>query len=213
MAANELFALSKTTVVVVGAMNIHIFHPEWLALIDAISPKSAYEFEVNLSSPGFRLSPKKAGEPIWTIQPDRLVVESEKFDGKGWSGVRKVFERLPWTPVSSIGTNFHFKALRKENLISQALLSPRPQLPREYNMIGGTRSWRLSQVDSSTICNIQFSTPNDSISILINYHTDLTPFPPPTVQLEALTRLLSDFSGLREESESLARAFCEELSK
>lgn len=205
--------LSKTSVIAVGAMNVHIINPEWLTAIKAISTNSKYGFEIDISTPGFRLAPAKKGEAVWTIQPGQLRVESEKCDGLEWIAVQRVFEQLPWTPLIAIGTNFQFAVKHVKDSIRKSILFPQPLLPNDYTVTGGQRSWKVLQANSITTCHVHFSCSDESSSILVNYHTDLTTFPPPKLQFEALARAVSDFSNLREESTSLAKAFCEVLDQ
>jgi|GEM_PF-5589349 len=188
-------------------MNVYIIHPEWLTTIGAIQKGAEYNIQINFATPGFRLTPKKGDGVTWTVQPDRLLVESDKCDGLEWNAVQTVIKQLPWTPLNAIGANFHYKVMAAANEGTATDESmPRKAFPCGYNVKLDGRHWSLSRSDALAICNVHLNRDSDSCSILVNYHTDLSDLPAPKRQLNAVNDSLSNFKRQREESELLATA-------
>lgn len=190
------FRFVKTSVVVVGAFNVHIIHPEWLRQIKAIGPADEFAIQVNFSSPGVRFRMPNENEMTWTIQPDRIVVESNHLDDRAWKAVEKVIAKLPWTPLTALGVNLHYKveSLQQE-LFQPSLLGPGFPAPNgeTYHLSGYGHGVSFSTDVGLTTCNLSWNTEADGSVLLVNYNTDLQKVGAPEPQLNAVKDALSRF--------------------
>ena len=103
------FKLFAVHTVAAGEFNPQIISPPWLLKEQVIAePKPV---EVQLAQVGrafaFRF---KIGDLAWQVDFMQLVVSSENVNSDTAAVVAKVVEKLPHTPLTAIGNNFHYRS-------------------------------------------------------------------------------------------------------
>lgn len=100
--------LFQVDTVVLGRFNPHIITPEWLkreGILDTdfgevlavmTGKEVAFEF--------------KTGQYRWHVDYGRLVIASEAATADPASLAARVIERLPHTPLTALGNNFHYRS-------------------------------------------------------------------------------------------------------
>jgi len=165
--------LDAIDTVVAGRFNPHIISPPWLAKEGIIAEGETVEAQIGVVGRAvvFRF---KTGDFIWQVDYNRLVVSAEKIADTA-SVVAKVIEKLPHTPITAFGNNFHYSC----NLSEWKGCLPRlenvgmDQL-KEYGDVQ-SMGWKasISQADSVTV-NVEMSIePTESppkVSVNLNYH-------------------------------------------
>lgn len=171
----SVFQFVKSNCLIVGTFNNHIIQPRWLSLIGLFpSDQPPLRFESNLSQPGIRFSLE--GDPVlWTVQPDKLLIESRSTDTNCGSLAAKVLEELPWTPLVALGTNTEFEAdLTTESLAiaeHHGLRLNQVEIAG-YHQRQTTKHFALSS--ATKVFNFQLSLTEDQLKLLINIHTELS---------------------------------------
>jgi hypothetical protein len=166
-----VFRFQKASCVVVGTFNIHILHPQWLARRGIIQQGLEIGVETNLTRPGIRLRFPEHGA-LWSISPDRLVIETDDAVFDCGQLAAHVLRILPETPVFGLGNNLHCVADPGEagNL---------PRVLREFPEADGgsppletvqrTLHWAFSRGEHETI-NLQLAMKDEEIELLSNVH-------------------------------------------
>jgi hypothetical protein len=96
--------------ILAGSLNPHILTPGWLVK-EGILPEGSEKPEVTLQIPTMAPQFKMSGIS-WFATPDRLDVRAlEDREGGEHPGeiVARILAKLPHTPVTAVGNNFHFR--------------------------------------------------------------------------------------------------------
>lgn len=168
------FQFEKASCVVLGAFNMYILHPQWLAEHEVIERGTEVRIESNLMRPGYRYHFPKQNS-IWSIAPDRIVVESWHPQVECGSMVAKVLESLPETPVFGIGNNATYRAERKEldALASRIRDFPLPETPPEGHRVAGYTFHFAVERHIDDIINLQLAVKDDVLELSCNAHRKL----------------------------------------
>jgi len=167
------FQFKKASCVVAGTFNMYLIHPKWLAKHEIIE-QGEVGIHFNLAQPGFRFVPTKH-KVIWTVAPDRLVIESEDPATDCGATAAAVLRKLPETPLFGIGNNVVYRADISE---MAALARPiRHFLETSSPAPDQTLAQRsfhvaVKQGEHQTT-NLQVSVKEDGIELLCNVHTEL----------------------------------------
>jgi len=164
------FRFEKASCVVVGTFNMYILHQQWLAKHNIIEPDLEVGIETNLTKPGFRFRFPQ-NDPIWSVTPNRLAVESQDPQTDCGEIVAKVLAILPETPLFVLGNNFHYRAAwsERENLSPTIRNFPETDLP----MLQWTYHAGIQRGERVT-ANIQIALKkDDSIELIFNIHNEL----------------------------------------
>lgn len=99
--------LYQLVTVVVGKFNPHIITPDWLKK-EAIAESDSAEllFGVSGREVTFRF---KTGRLEWQVDYNRLTITSDDVSQNTARKAAEVIEKLPHTPLSALGNNFHFE--------------------------------------------------------------------------------------------------------
>lgn len=169
-----VFRFEKASCVVVGTFNMYIFHPQWLAKHEIIEKGMEVGIEANLTQPGFRFRFPE-GKAIWSVAPNRLVIESRDPDTHCGHMVAKILRILPETPLFALGNNVHYQAelSELENLSEAIREFPRVDPPTpEQSVVDRTFQVGVKRDDFQTV-NLQISLKEDSIDLACNVHVEL----------------------------------------
>ncbi len=100
--------LSEVSTVVAGSFNPQIISPPWLVKEQVIAePK---QVEMQLAKVGRSIAFRfKIGDLAWQVDYMQLAVSTEDIDSDTAAIVAKVVEKLPHTPLTAIGNNFHYR--------------------------------------------------------------------------------------------------------
>jgi hypothetical protein len=99
--------LYETDTVVLGRFNPHIIGPPWLAKEAVIAEGETVEAEMAVVPRGvvFRF---KTGDLTWHVDFNQLVISTDKASDTA-AVAAKVVEKLPHTPLTAFGNNFHYR--------------------------------------------------------------------------------------------------------
>lgn len=195
----EHFGFVKTTAVAVGAFNTQIIHPEWLQEVEILPKGSETEVQINFQQPGIRLVPE-GNRGVWTIRPDKLIIESTERDYNPGLLISQILRLLPWTPVSAVGLNYIFEGERLSDEIVGKLCFPGGGSVTDYNI--EQRSWHitLKPLNSKAVRNVQLSVTDKLSRIAVNFHRDASP-----ATKEATWDFFGDHASNLEEAARLSR--------
>lgn len=167
------FRFRKANCVVLGTFNMYILHPEWLAKHSIIEPGTEVSIETNFERPGFRFR-FVPPQGVWTVAPNRIMVETDAADLDCGSKVAKVLRALPETPLVALGSNFHYEASSDE-------LGSLPDAIRDFprgNGPGGERLSRLAfhytvEPAAHEIANLYLIIQENQLELACNMHRKL----------------------------------------
>jgi hypothetical protein len=199
------FRFQKASCVVVGTFNIYILHPQWLAKHGIIEQGIDVGIETNLMRPGLRLRfPKQ--NTVWSIAPDRLVIETQEPDVDCAVLAGQVLQKLPETPLFALGHNFHYVAgLDELGNMCQAIRDFPQTEPPGPDQVVAQRTFHaaVKRADHETV-NLQLSIKDDSIELACNVHYELGVREKPS---EAGVAATARFFDDRAEAKVLAQHF------
>lgn len=168
------FRFQKASCVVVGTFNVHILHPQWLLRRGIIEQGLEVGIETNLTRPGLRLRFLQQNA-LWSISPDRLVIETHDAVFDCGQMVARVLRILRETPVFAVGNNLHCVA-------EPAEAGHLPRVLREFPEADGispprqiaqrTLHLAVNRGENETI-NLQVAIKNEEIELLSNVHYGL----------------------------------------
>lgn len=98
--------------VILGRFNPFIITPEWVKK-EGIDDADKVEvlFAVAGREVAFQFKTKQFR---WQVDYGRLVVEAHDLSADSGAKAAAVIEKLPHTPVSAVGNNFHYRALSRD---------------------------------------------------------------------------------------------------
>ncbi|QDV40661.1 hypothetical protein Enr13x_04950 [Stieleria neptunia] len=204
MSSPPLFRFEKTSVIAIGAFNARIIHPTWLVEIGAMDAKESemHRMEINVEEATLRLAPVSDATDTWTISTRLLAVESTQEDTTIWDAVGKVLKKLPWTPLTAVGTNFHFKSTDHPPSPHAPLIPSKLSVQGYQTKVMGSMIG-LTKADSESVRNVQTVMEGDSCSVVVNFHTDMKPHRPPGDQAKAIEEALGNFPDRKKEADKL----------
>jgi hypothetical protein len=197
------FRFQNAGCVVVGSFNIHILHPQWLVKWGIIEKGLEVGIETNLTRPGLRLRfPQQ--EALWSISPDRLVIETQDPAFDCGRTVAKVLAILRETPVFAIGNNVNYTAELAEAEQLPGTFREFPQtaeVPAEFEFAQRTLHFAVNRGENETI-NVQVAIKDEETELLGNAHYSVgNNEDPNAAAVAAAERFFSD----RVETESVVR--------
>ena len=184
---------------------MYILHPHWLAQHEIIESGTEVGIDTNLTQPGFRFRFPK-DKAIWSVAPNRLVIESQDPQTECGQMVAKILRVLPETPLFALGNNVHYQAelSELENLSDAIRDFPRAESPmHEQSIVQRTFHVEVKRTEHETV-NLQISLKDDSIDLACNVHTELTNREKAN---EAAVAAAEQFFEDRAEAKSLAQHF------
>ncbi|MBN2476069.1 MAG: hypothetical protein JXB62_15770 [Pirellulales bacterium] len=102
-------ALQSFDVVVVGRFNPYIVTPQWLHKEGMCQSESA-EVAIGWSPSGPSVFSFSLDDFRWQVSDSRLMVSANTAGLDPAERVARVVEKLPHTPVSALGHNFHYRS-------------------------------------------------------------------------------------------------------
>ena len=164
-----MFEFTQSNCVVAGTFNIYIIQPHWLSEIGVVPAGAKISLQADMRSPGFKFKLPDDNDLLWSIRPDRLSVQSDRFAVDCGKPISKVLEQLPWTPVLAVGCNATFTAsLDQFDKISRFF--PSELIADDYSFAQKTYHRGIQR--DGLVFNIQLSVTHDSIDLSLNTHTD-----------------------------------------
>ena len=168
------FRFEKASCVVVGTFNMYILHPSWLVKRQIIETGVEVGIETNLTQAGFRFRFPK-DKTVWSIAPNRLVLETKDPEADCGQIVAKILKALPETPLFGLGNNVHYHAeLSELDNLSEAIREfPRTESPKpEQSVVQRTFHVGVKRSEQETV-NLQILIKDDSVELACNIHTKL----------------------------------------
>lgn len=158
----------KANCVAVGAFNIYIVQPQWLAAKQLLPSDLEVVIESKLDEPGFRFTSETL-RVRWLVTPTRIIIETEEPTEDCGQIMAQLLHWLPETPLVAVGNNAYYFATCEETDGMPAL----PDYPVHKPMPGYTlqqRSFHIGVAGSDSSYNLQFSLTSEGIELLTNAH-------------------------------------------
>lgn len=157
----------------VGTFNMYILNPEWLAKHKIISPGIEVNVETNLARPGFRFH-FPSDSAVWSVSPDKIVVETTSPDTDCGNKVARVLQALPETPLFGIGNNGNYLARRDElaSLHQHIRDFPLEESSNELSLLQHSFAATLTRNEDAVV-NLQLAVKSNEIEVVYNAHTNL----------------------------------------
>lgn len=160
----------KSTAVAIGTFNIYVIQPRWLVEVGLLQKTDKVLMEADLTRPGFKFTQVGRARG-WEVRPDRLVIESEQPDEDCGSALADILDKLPWTPLTAVGTNVTFAGdLSDLDRMAGACAFPPCEPPEGHKVVQRTLHIGIQVGDN--IFNLQVNR-NGEAEVSINAHTEL----------------------------------------
>lgn len=151
----------KATCVTVGAFNMYIIQPAWMARKGLFANDAEVSIESKLDEPGFRYQMEGSGLR-WVVTPTRIIVETEDESQDCGFPIAQLLRLLPETPVSAVGNTSVFGV---EGLVPPPVISSEEQL-RGYNV--KERNLHIAIEVEKTIYNLGLRWKSAGTELLVN---------------------------------------------
>jgi hypothetical protein len=190
--------ISDWTIVIVGSWNVAILNPDWVAQEVFEQNQISVEVLFGPGQAGFKL----CSEFVQLIpSPDRIILSATSADGieNAERAATRLLERLPVTPVTSIGVNFGF--LEPEpgsDLLSLFDLKDKGPISDGGWAIQETSILRALKLDDRTL-NLRLTHGNHGVSFHLNFHWNVRS------TAEAKTTIEGKVTSLRHEAASILK--------
>ncbi len=159
----------KASCVAVGAFNIYIVQPQWLATKELIPRGVEVIIESKLDEPGFRFYCNEL-KHRWIVTPTRIAVETQDAAENCGELVAKLLRCLPETPLVAVGNNVHYQTAGSD----LESLPELPAYPLSETLPGDVlrqRTFHVGVERDNCVHNLQLSVgEQNGIELLINAH-------------------------------------------
>lgn len=166
-----LLTKKSANCVVVGAFNIFIFSPDWIADLFDLGDPDGISLDVDLNSPGYKMSSGLL--PFqWFVRPDRLGFECLGAESRFCDYAVRILERLPETPVRAVGHNFTYTIAKKSlSPETRSHLDAISLKAEGLDKIGSTIRWKAFDVRFSVELIVQPQ--KEEVTTVVNVHADV----------------------------------------
>ena len=137
----------KSSCIAIGAFNVYIIQPEWMAAKGFFDPDSEVSIETKLDEPGFRFS-QEGSTVRWVVTPTRIAVETEDEGINCGAVIARILNLLPETPITAVGNNSFFQVFDAPTPPS----IPSPECESAYNVT--ERVFHIGLQTGKTIFNL-----------------------------------------------------------
>ncbi len=158
----------KASCVAVGAFNIYIVQPQWLATKELIPRGMEVIIESKMDEPGFRFYSAEL-KHRWIVTPTRIAIETDDAAENCGELVAKLLRCLPETPLVAVGNNVHYQAAGAD----ADSLPELPPYPLSEPLPGDElrqRTFHVAVDRDRCVHNLQLSVGPPGIELLINAH-------------------------------------------
>ncbi len=166
--------LQKLDVVVVGRFNPHIITPAWLAdqgVCARADAEMLFGFDVQGRQGIFRFS---VDGHQWNVTDTRLIISSSDPDEHAASKAAAVILKLPHTPISAVGHNFHYECDRQHWKGAQPQLGDIDFEKLQNHGTAQSVSWTCTiEQSGGLVCKLTFNETRDAIDVHSNLHRDV----------------------------------------
>jgi hypothetical protein len=157
----------KASCVAVGAFNVYIVQPHWLASKDLLPKGLEVVIESKMDEPGFRFTSAQL-KVRWFITPTRIAIETDDPAEDCGDLMARLLRWLPETPVVAIGNNANYEAKPAAGMVRGL-----PDYPISQTLPGdrlSQRSFHVAVQRDKCVFNLQLSLTAERIELLINSH-------------------------------------------
>jgi hypothetical protein len=164
--------LKTANIVIVGAFNPAIISPPWLAQQGIGESKfltQTVDFEF-LGQPGGACI-FQHDDCEWTVSSDRLILKPSTA-ASPVGKIRRLLEKLPHTPVGSIGFNYLFECVASEWVGGVPTIGERAPNDLTFGGPSIQRVWISTSRRSESLLTVTLSLNDSLASVSINVHRD-----------------------------------------
>lgn len=160
------FRFKKANCVAVGTFNVYIIQPPLLTEMGVLAVGKTVELQADLSQPGVRFT---IDNTTWTVRPERLAIETNRFDVNCGAFLAKMLEQLCWTPIKAIGSNAVYVA----DASAEADLPSGFRLPTAIAEGVSQRTVHIGYKRDRQQINLQLAEADGELELSLNVHTEV----------------------------------------
>ena len=162
-----VFQFKSASCVAVGAFNIYIIQPNWLAAKGILPHDLELFIETKMDEPGFRFFSNSL--PVrWLVTPTRIVIETEDANENCGEIMAQLLGFLPETPIVAVGINTSYSASGEPSGIPDIPNYPIGEVLPDFQI--KQRAFQAGVQHQDCLYNVQLTLTNGETLLLTNTH-------------------------------------------
>jgi hypothetical protein len=165
------FRFRKASCVAVGAFNVYVIQPRWLASRGLLPAGVELVLDTKLDEPGFRFQAAEL-KLRWIVTPTRLAIETDDPDEDCGAPMARLLALLPETPLLGVGNNVYYETTPADAAAGL------PEFPSTQTRPGEElrqRSFHAAVALGGCLHNLQLSLNPEAAELLTNAHLQTPP--------------------------------------